>query len=168
MKNPIQNTALIAALVSIIGKMIYHFFLLDQPDFDMYTHFFYLLCFLAALFIGLRSWKIQHLGSKFTDDIKSGLKIASIYSLVISGFTWLYYAKLNPEYFANRIAKAIKAAEDAGITLDEIENVRDTTSFIFDAFTHSTLTLFGYIAMGFFYTIILVMFFRYRPKAFGI
>ena len=87
MKNPIQNTALIAAFASIIGKMVYHLFFLDTPDFDTYSRFFYLFCFLAALLVGLRSWKIQHPGSPFTEDIKSGMKIASIYALVISAFT---------------------------------------------------------------------------------
>ncbi len=168
MKHPIQNTALIAAFVSIIGKMVYHIFFLASEDFDTYSRFFYLLCFLAALFIGLRAWKIQHQGSPFTDDVKSGLKIASIYAIIISAFTYAYYAFINPSYFETKISEAVVAAEEAGLTEKNLENVQNTTSFIFDAFTHSTLTLFGYITMGLFYTIVLVLLFRYRPKAFGI
>lgn len=168
MNKPIQNYALIAALFSILGKMTYHLFFLAEEDFDMYSRFFYLLCFLAALFIGLRAWKIQHPGSLFTEDVKSGLKIASIYAMVISAFTYAYYSWINPAYFEGKIATATAAAEESGIPVEQLENVKNTTAFIFDAFTHSTLTLFGYISIGLFYTLILVLLFRYRPKAFGI
>ena len=105
--------------------------------------------------------------TKFKPDTAED-KIASIYALVISAFTWLYYAVINPDYFANKISGAVKEAEALNMPVEDVDQVRNTVEFIFDAFTHSTITLFGYIAIGFFYTIILVMLFRSRPKAFGI
>lgn len=174
MQHPIRNIALIAAFASIIAKMLYFIFLAPDKAFDMYVRFFYLLCFLAGLFFGVRSWKIQRGASAFTDDIKSGMKVASIYALVVSGFTWLYYAKINPGYFAQRIEERVHAAEQAiaagAENADQIDlaQVEQTVGFIFNAFTHASLTLFGLMALGFFYTIIIVMLFRWKPRPFGI
>lgn len=154
--------------------MLYFLFLAPDDAFDMYVRFFYLLCFLAALFFGVRSWKIQRGPTPFTDDIKSGMKIASIYALVVSAFTWLYYAKINPAYFQARIAERVEAAkaaiESAADKAGEIDlsQVEQTAGFIFNAFTHASLTLFGLMALGFFYTIIIVMLFRWKPRPFGI
>ena len=174
MKNPITNSALYAAALSIIAKMVYHILLAPDASFDMYTRFFYLLCFLAALFFGLRSWKLASERTPFTEDVKAGMKIASIYALVIGPFTWVYYKWINPAYFTERINARVEAARTAiesGQVKSEdvsLEQVEQTASFIFDPFTHSSLTLFGFLVLGFFYTLIIVMLFRWRPKAFGL
>ncbi|MEX2595464.1 MAG: DUF4199 domain-containing protein [Salibacteraceae bacterium] len=171
MKHPIVYSAIAAALVSIIGKMVYHIFLAPDGIFDMYTRFFYLLCFLLAIFFGFRIWKIQNPHKPFTDDIKSGMQIVSIFALIIAAFTWIYYKWINPHYFEYKIQQTVNAASNStpidGADVD-IEQIQHTASLIFNAATHSSLTLFGIIVMGFFYTIIIVMLFRWRPSAFGI
>jgi hypothetical protein len=168
MKNPIVNISVTAAMVSIIGKMLYFIFLAPNETFDTYTRFFYLLCFLIALFIGLRNWKLQNANVAFTDDVKSGMKIVSIYAIILSSFTFVYYKYINPNYFLQKIQSAIDAVSASGSSNDELNQVENTASFVFNAFTHSTLTLFGLMVIGFFYTLILILLFRYKPKAFGL
>ena len=163
MKNPIANTAIIAALVSIIGKMIYHIFLQEVEDMDMYTRFFYLLCFLLALLFGLRSWKSQRKETKFTDDVKAGMQITGIYSIIIGAFTYLYYEVINPAYFAGKIQERVDYAA-ANLEADQLEQVRNTAEFVFSSFTHSTITLFGFMVIGFFYVVILVLLMRAKPE----
>lgn len=161
MKNPIVNNAVTAALVGIIFKMVYFIWFYPNDDYDMYVRFAYLLTFLLALFFGLRTWKAQNEGSDFVSDMKSGLKIASIYSIILSAFTYIYYKFINPAYFEGRIAEKMQAASEAN---EDLSKVRDTASLIFDAFTHSTLTLFGLIFIGLFYTLILVAMFRAKHE----
>lgn len=162
MKNqPIANNAITAGLVSIIFKMIYFIWFYPNDILDNYVRFAYLLVFLLALFFGLRNWKSNNEGSSLVSDIKSGLKIASIYAIILSAFTYIYYKLINPAYFEERIAKALQLASESG---EDLSKVRDTASFIFDAFFHSTITLFGLIAIGFFYTVVLVALFRTKPE----
>lgn len=168
MKNPIVNISITAAMASIIGKMLYFIFLAPDETYDMFTRFFYLLCFLVALFVGLRIWKLNNRQAPFTDDVKNGMKIVSIYALIISSFTFLFYKFINPAYFAGKIQKAMDAVANSGSGEAEIEQVKNTASFVFNAFTHSTLTLFGLMVIGFFYTLVIALLFRYRPKAFGL
>jgi len=168
MKNLIVNISVTAAMASVIGKMLYFIFLAPDESFDMYTRFFYLLCFLIALFIGLRAWKKDKMNIVFTEDVKTGMKIVSIYAIIISAFTFIYYKYINPNYFAQKVQAAIDAVASSGSPEKDLEQVRDTASFVFNAFTHSTLTLFGLMVIGFFYTLVLTLLFRYKPKAFGL
>jgi len=162
MKDPILNAGVIAGLVSVILKMVYFLGFYPNDDFDMYVRFAYLLAFLLALFLGLRAWKGDHLDSKLVDDVKAGMKVASLYALILAPFTYIYYKWINPEYFQDRMEQAIAAAQES--TPDQVEQVRETVSFIFDAFTHATITLFGLLFIGFLYTLVIVAIFRTKPE----
>lgn len=163
MKNPIQNFAITAAVSSVLLKMLYYIQFYPNDDFDMYVRFAYLLFFLLALFLGLRAWKKKNDPSDFPTDMKSGMKIASIYAIIVSAFTYVYYKFINPNYFEFKIAERMKAAADSGEDVD-LDKIKETASFIFDAFIHSTITLFGLIAIGLFYCIIIVAILRFKPE----
>jgi len=165
-KNPIANAAVIAALISIIGKMCYYHFLAPNEDFDMYTRFFYLFCFLAALLFGLREWKAQNRQSDFTTDVKTSMKITSVYALILSAFTYAYYKWINPAYFVEKIESRTAAVAETGADPEVIAQQTKLAETFFDAFTHSTITLFGILVIGFFYSIVLVMLFRSKASAF--
>mgnify|MGYP006424819833 FL=1 len=165
MKNPVVNTAIIAALVSIIGKMIYHIFLQEVEDMAMNTRFFYLLCFLMALLFGLRNWKSQKGVTKLTDDVKAGMQVTGIFSVIIAAFTYVYYQFINPAYFAERIAERVEHASQ-NVEAVDVEQVRNTAEFVFSSFIHSTITLFGFMIIGFFYTLVLVLIMRAKPELF--
>lgn len=153
-----------AALGGIIVKMSYFLWLYPNDDWDMYVRFAYLLLFLVALFLGLNSFKSTNRQSAFTHDVKAGMKTASIFAMVISAFTWVYYKFINPDYFANRIEEVMNAAN---ASVQKPENAINTAEFIFNAFTHSTITLFGMMVLGFFYTLILVLVMRAKPELFN-
>ena len=162
--NTVIKFALPAALVAIIFKMCYFLWLAPDESWDMYVRFGYLLLFLIALFLGLRDFKSNNKRSDFTKDVKEGMKVTSVFSIVISSFTWLYYKWINPAYFANRIAEL---NSNPLMEEKEAENVKNTAEFIFNAFTHSTITLFGLMVLGFFYTLILVLIMRAKPAVFS-
>lgn len=154
--------ALGAAGLSVLAKLVYFFQFSPDEDWDMYVRFFYLLVFLIALMLGVREERSLRT-TTFTDDVKSGMKVTSVYAMVLSLFTWLYYKFINPAYFAERINRVVTAATEAG--QEDLENTRNTAEFIFNAFTHSTLTLFGMMVVGFFYTLVLVLLLRARPTS---
>lgn len=155
--------ALGAALGGIIIKMSYFLWLYPHDDWDMYVRFAYLLLFLLALFLGLKSFKRKNPNADLTVDVKTGMKTTSIFAIIISGFTWLYYKLINPAYFASKIEDVKKAAEESELAT---ENAINTAEFIFNAFTHSTITLFGMMIIGFIYTIVLVLIMRAKPELF--
>lgn len=161
--NTITKFALPAALVAIILKMSYFIWLAPDESWDMYVRFGYLLVFLLALFLGLRDFKSTNKRSDFAKDVKEGMKVTSVFSIIVSSFTWLYYKWINPAYFENRIAElnSIPLMEEK-----QAENVKNTAEFIFNAFTHSTITLFGLMVLGFVYTLVLVMIMRAKPEVF--
>ncbi|MDP4662661.1 MAG: DUF4199 domain-containing protein [Salibacteraceae bacterium] len=163
MKNPIVNFAFTAALASIVLKMLYYIQFYPNDEFDMYVRFAYLLFFLLALFLGMRTWKSQNDPSEFTEDMKAGMKIASIYAMMVSAFTYAYYKFINPNYFEYKISENLRLASESGEDVD-LDKVKETVSFIFDAFFHSTITLFGLIFIGLFYTIVIVAILRYKPE----
>ncbi|MDC1221259.1 DUF4199 domain-containing protein [Salibacteraceae bacterium] len=153
-----------AAFGGVIIKMGYFLWVYPNEDWDMYVRFAYLLLFLLALFLGLRSFKADNPNTDLTIDVKTGMKTTSIFAIIISAFTWVYYKFINPEYFAGKI-------EDVKIAIEQsekaTENAINTAEFIFNAFTHSTITLFGMMIIGFFYTLILVLIMRAKPEVFN-
>lgn len=155
--------ALAAAALALAAKLIYFFAFAPNEEFDLYVRFFYLLALLLALFFGLRLYKSLNRESSFAGDVKTGMKIASVFALIVSAFTWTYYKLINPGFFAERIQRAVGAVQtgDPG----QAENVRKTAEFIFNPFTHSTITLFGLMVLGLFYTLILVLIFRSNAGA---
>ena len=157
--NNITKYAVAAALAAIIARMTYFLLLAPDEEWDMYVRFAYLLLFLLALFLGLRAEKIDQPQSSFTTDIKTGMKITSIFAIIISSFTFLYYKWINPAFFADKIQNVIDNASG-----DQAENAQRWAELIFSPFSHSTLTLLGVIVIGFFYTIILIMIMRRKPE----
>lgn len=157
--NNITKYAVSSALVAIIARMTYFLVLSPDEDWDMYVRFFYLLLFLLALFLGLRAEKIDQPKSLFTTDIKTGMKITSVFAIIITGFTFLYYKWINPAYFEDKIQTALDASSP-----DQLENTKRWVELIFSAFSHSTLTLVGVIVIGFIYTVVLVAIMRGKPE----
>lgn len=144
--------------------MSYFLWLYPNDDWDMYVRFGYLLFFLLALFLGLKSYKGKYPTADLTSDVKTGMKTTSIFALIISSFTWVYYKFVNPAYFANKIEDVKIAAQQSE---EATENAINTAEFIFNAFIHSTITLFGMMVIGFFYTLILVLIMRAKPAFFN-
>lgn len=155
--------AMAAAVIAIAAKLTYFFAFVPNEEFDLYVRFFYLLALLLALFFSVHGYKSRHRESSFADDVKTGMKSTSVFALIVSAFTWIYYKLINPGFFAERIERAVAATQsgDAG----QVENVRKTAEFIFNPFTHSTITLFGLMVLGLFYTLILVLIFRSKAGA---
>ncbi|GAB5539454.1 MAG: hypothetical protein Salg2KO_15570 [Salibacteraceae bacterium] len=158
---PYQNISIIAALTCVIAKMSYFLILAPDEAWDNYVRLYYLFAFLVALFFGLRSYKKSFLNSDFTHDVKTGMKITSIFALIVALFTWVYYRWINPSYFEQRIEEAIAQAP-----AESVEAITSNVELIFNPFTHSTITLFGMMVIGFFYTLIVVLIMRAKPGVF--
>lgn len=154
----IYTLAIGSALLAIAAKMASFLFLPPDEDTDLYVRFLYLLVFLIALFFGIRFDKQTHPGSAITDDIKAGMKITSVFALILSAFTWVYYKLINPGYFVSKIERTVDAA--ASNPEAKIEKVRETAEFIFNPFIHTTITLFGFMVLGFIYSLVIVLLLR--------
>lgn len=159
MTNGIYKFPLIAFALSVAAKLVYFFYYNGNEDLDMGVRFAYLLFFLIALVLGVSTWKRQTPRSAFTEDVKTGMKITSVYGLLLALFTWIYYKWINPAYFEDKIKEAIDAAPE-----ESLEQIQQTVELIFSASTHSTITLFGTIVIGFFYVLVITLLLRWQAN----
>lgn len=158
----IYKYPLLGAGLGILTKLGYFFFAAPNQTLDMWVRFAYLLFFLGSLMAGIMVWKQRLPQSGFTQDVKTGMKITSVFALIISSFTWIYYKWIETNYFQKRIQESIE-----NVPQEQVEQSREFAEFIFDPFTHSTITLFGSMIIGFFYTLVIVLMLRWFTKQFN-
>jgi len=161
--NRIYGFAIGSALLAIAAKLTYYFVFAPDEQLDLYVRFFYLLALLLALFFGMREAKLRSQGSSFAEDVKAGMKAVSVFALLLSAFTWVYYKLINPGFFTARIKQTVDMAQENGQS--NIDKIRETAEFIFNPFIHTTITLFGLMVLGLFYTLILAVIFRSKAGA---
>ncbi|GAB4380583.1 MAG: hypothetical protein Kow0075_11950 [Salibacteraceae bacterium] len=150
---------LIAALIGVLLKLSYFRWFYPDPEFDNYVRFGYLLLLLLSVFLSLRFYAMTIKKTEFGTMVKEGMKSVSIFALILSGFTYLYYEVINPEYFAGRISDVASQVKQ----MPNSEQAVKTAEFVFNSFTHTTITLVGIMVAGFFYVLILALIQRSSP-----
>lgn len=99
--------ALLFAGIWFLGKYCFFYFqILQTPEQYPIQVMWNILCLLLAMSIGSLIEKRREIRSESSalGDIKSILKIGMIYTLIVSGLIYLYYAKIDPAYNETQIA----------------------------------------------------------------
>lgn len=174
------KTAFICATVWIGFKLLGYQLGWNIPD---YTSLFVLtniLGLLVAVSVGLYLQKRRGVedDSMFT-DIKNGMTSGVIYALIVSGFLYLYYEKIDPEYNNKMIAeremyfktivedpaklKELKASnkELEVMTKEEIiEEFRKTPQMLFSGTFMMTFGMLSMIMLSTLYSILVTIIYR--------
>ncbi len=164
MNQKLFNIGLLFAVAGIAVKYIV--FQASLPfEYGIYAYFLFIL---FALFFGMRKAMEVEGYHGFGRLIKNGMKVASIYAVVVSIFTYIYYRFIDASFFTARIAERVLAAKEQGMTEEQIEIIRSESSIVFSASTQSSLTLLGFMFAGLVYSLIWGFIFARIPKSRGI
>ncbi len=132
---------------------------------ETYIRYIYMLVLLTAVFFGIRSNKII-VGTKtsFGQDFKAGARTAAFFALLVAGITYIYYAKIDVNFFP--IMKSELISEYANMLPDlvaekGIEEAKDITknniiglNTIFSPYSQANYTLFGLVFLGMFNAVV--------------
>jgi len=132
--------------------------------------FINILLVLLAMVTGLWSeGKYTKPKRAYLEIVKSCLRPAAWYIILVTGFVFLYYSVIDKEYTKNLIEQRMEAVEKADFkkiqensveykdkTRDDfIDNEREYAEKIFSPFAVSTFTLFGMLLLSFFYSLVI-------------
>jgi len=171
-KNPFQ-VAVVFALVAL-GTKLMLLLLNVQHDNTSYVTLAYMLFLLCAVFFGIRSNKItQEKMTSFGEDFRTGARTASYFALLVGVITYIYYTKIDPDFFPIKITNAL--AEDAKGIPDAIKEkgfAEAKTLFktniisrnaIYSPISQTTYTLFGLVFLGLFHAGIFALLMKKYP-----
>ncbi len=132
----------------------------------------YILFIVAAAAVGIFALRRQaNEALSYTMELKAGMQPLALYSLLVSGFTYIYYSFIHPGYFetllATQINKRIQEGIEKGYTEAEIQTViqslESSSATIHTPFIWSTITFFSLLFLGFIYTLFLTLVLRVGP-----
>tara|TARA_B100000809_G_scaffold140505_1_gene138038 strand:- start:302 stop:844 length:543 start_codon:yes stop_codon:yes gene_type:complete len=165
-KNPFQ-VAITFAIIALIVKLAAFSMGIQHGEMEKYIFYIYILLLLLTVFMGIRSNKIMNEAStSLGQDFKSGARSASIFAILVTTITYLYYSNIDPEFFIikkadylvtlpNKINLAIQGGE---MTIEQIKvkAIGDiqSTNIIFSPYLHSMATMFGLVFIGLFQSIV--------------
>ncbi len=164
MNKELNRTALYFALAGIGVKLI-TFFLALPFEVGIFGYFLFIL---FALFLGMRKHIIQGSYQGFGDVLKAGMKIGSIYAVLVSVFTYIYYSYIDYNFFPGQIAERMLEGKEAGMTDEQILQMKDSLEFVFSTSTHTTGTLIGFMFVSFIYALLWTLIFTKIPRTRGL
>ena len=115
-----------------------------------------------GIYAGIRLFKKQAVQKTvYLQDVKAGMRVASLYALLMSGFVYLYYSQIDMDYFKVKMAERIDLALQQGV---DIEQAKKSMNLVFTPFFQSTITLIGFLILGSFYSAMLSFLVRKLSK----
>ncbi|MAZ38133.1 MAG: hypothetical protein CL842_11840 [Crocinitomicaceae bacterium] len=123
----------------------------------------YFLFLLLAVFFGIRAFFISKPESNFVQLFKVGARSSALYSLAVTGFTYIFYKFFDPNYFLGQIATRLDEAQSKGYSAEEIERFTANMEIVFSLSTHIPTTLIGFTLLGMSYSVIVAFIFRKVP-----
>lgn len=134
------------ALVGFLFRLAEVFF--GAPDIAFYV---YLLLVLIAIFFGLREIYQSENTTEFKVLFKGAMKPAAIFVVLVGLLQFVYYTKINPGYFDERIAERLAEAEANNYSKEEIIALGKNLQQIFNASVISTFQLFALLFISLLY-----------------
>ena len=171
-KNPFQ-VAVTFALVALIIKLVL-MYLGVQHDSTNYITYAYMLIILCAIFFGIRSNKIMYEGAtSFGQDFKTGARTASFFAILVGLITYVYYSKIDPDFFPIKISKSVNEYATNIPGLIEEKGLDGAKQFfkekivalevIYSPMSQTTYTLFGLVFLGLFHSGIFALLMKKFP-----
>lgn len=174
-KNPFQ-VAITFAVISLIIKVSVFSMDMQHGSMEKYIWYIYMLMLLFSVFFGVRSNKIMYEGTtSLGQDFRTGARTASIFAILMTIITYLYYSKIDPEFFeikkAEKLAglpqKITMALQDGTMSIDDIKEKAKgdikNSAMIFSPYLHSIATMFGLVFTGLFQSIVFAFLMKKYP-----
>lgn len=175
LKNPFQ-VAVAFSIIALVIKLVIFMLKMQHGDMENYIRYFYMLLLLTAVFFGIRSSKINTEGqTTFIQDFKAGARTAAFFALIVAGITYVYYAKIDADFFAIKQAPLIeeltKSTKDTIVASKETKEtiVTNYSNQLFSIRTflspyfQSMWTMFGLVFMGLFNALVFALLMKKMP-----
>ena len=106
-KNPFQ-IAITFALIALIIKLSVFSMDMQHGGMEKYIFYIYMFLLLLTVFMGIRSTKVMSNGTtSLGQDFRAGARSASIFAILITAITYMYYSNIDPEFFEIKRAESI-------------------------------------------------------------
>ncbi len=174
-KNPFQ-VAITFALIALVIKLSIFSMGVQHGGMEKYIFYIYMFLLLLTVFMGIRSTKIASNGStSLGQDFRTGARSASIFAILITAITYMYYSNIDPEFFEIKRAENLtnlpdkinQAIIDGEMNLEQIKEKAKgdivSTNTIFSPYLHSMATMFGLVFIGLFQSIIFAFLMKKYP-----
>ena len=174
LKNPFQ-VAVAFSIVALIIKLTIFSLNLQHGDMENYIRYIYMLVLLTAVFFGIRSSKVQESKTTFLQDFKAGARTAAFFALIVAGITYVYYAKIDVEFFTIKQApvleeltkstqEAIKAGVDTkDVIISNYSNQLFSVRTFLSPYFQAMWTMFGLVFMGLFNALVFALLMKKMP-----
>lgn len=158
-KNPFQ-VAIIFAVISLSIKVSIFAMDMQHGNMEKYIWYIYMLMLLFTVFFGIRSNKVMYEGTTtFGQDFRTGARSASFYALLMALITFIYYTKIDPDFFPIKqqpyldglygIAKdKVIAGESKKEIIQGLYSSTITVKQQLSPYLQSLLTMFGLVFIG--------------------
>ena len=129
----------------------------------MFSH---LMLIMIGTFFGVRAVDPGASDSDTKIQLKSGMRVAGLYALIVCAFLVVYYEFINPNYFQSLIESKMEAVSNYKLTHPEvdIENERKTAELFLSTKFQVTITLFGLVISGVIYSLLITFFLKKLSK----
>ncbi|MDB4533616.1 DUF4199 domain-containing protein [Vicingaceae bacterium] len=174
-KNPFQ-IAISFAIVALVIKLGAFSMEIQHGGMEKYIFYIYMFLLLCTVFMGIRSTKMMNEGTTtLGQDFRAGARSASIFAILITAITYLYYSQIDPAFFEIKIAENLAnlpdkiriAVTDGDMDIKEIkEKVKGdivSANTIFSPYLHSMATMFGLVFIGLFQSFIFAILMKKYP-----
>ncbi len=131
----------------------------DYEKIYLFGNFFVMMW---GIYSGIRLFK-KNAKEKtvYLTDLKAGMRIASVYALLMSAFVYLYHSQIDTQYFELKMEERIELTIEQGA---DIEQAKKSMEMVFTPFFQSTITLIGFLILGSFYASMLAFLVRRISK----
>lgn len=151
-------------IVSIIIKMLVFTMHWQHTNYERVYFFANVFILMTGVFFGIRQYKKAATDrTDFLQDIKSGMRIAALYAILMTAFVYAYYEFIDPAYFTQKLEMQLQLAAESDI---DLEKAKQMGQFALSPFFQSTVTLIGFMILGSFYASMITFLLR-RVKGFA-
>ena len=174
-KNPFQ-VAVTFAVVALIIKLSIFSLNMQHGDMETYIRYIYMLVLLTAVFFGIRSNKVlAENKTVFLDDLKAGARTAAFFALIVAGITYVYYEKIDVDFFEIKQAPLIEelnkstrdiiieGVEAKDVIITNYSNQLFSIKTFLSPYFQAMWTMFGLVFMGLFNSLIFAILMKKMP-----
>jgi hypothetical protein len=123
----------------------------------------YFLFLLLAVFFGVRAYFVGKPESSFVQLFKIGARASALFSLLVGGFTFVFYKLFDTTYFIGLVESRLDEARSKGYPIEDIEKMSANMESVFSLVLYIPLTIFLFTLLGISYSILVAFIFRKVP-----
>ena len=123
----------------------------------------YFLFLLLAIFFGIRASFLQNPQQTFGQLFKVGARASAFFSIIVGGFTYIFYKFFDTTFFIGLIEARLDEAGSKGYSLEDIEKMTGNLESAFSLGLYVPLTIFLFTLLGMSYSLLVALIFKKVP-----